>query len=396
MMQKIAVLGDGITAKAVRDRLADFAMFEVSVDEADVIVTSPGIPVSKFPETDKEIISEIEFSYRIITSLNQKPFLIGVTGTNGKSTVSALIAHLLQVPVCGNFGVPLIHFVGKNYPALVVELSSYQLETCTTFAPDVAVFLNLTEDHLERHKTMEEYGRQKSKIFSKQTASQYLIYFDQDSWVKKIVGGASSKLIPFSLKSPEANWTKSEVLYGQHNTLNVVASVLAARCYGLSDHDIQERIKTFLPLEHRLETVVRYKDATIINDSKATNPDSTMVAVLAFHQPIHLILCGKDKWLPLEEFVDFLAGKVKSVTVFGEIAERLVGLLKRHSENFDLYRCNDMNEAIIHCLNTVQRDEVILFSPSCSSFDQFKDFEDRGRQFKLRMREEVFKREQHG
>ena len=161
---KIAVLGEGVTAQALINNQIRLGYDVVSIKEAELIVASPGIPNEKLPQTDLPIISEVEFAYLLIQQQESIPKIIGITGTNGKSTVTALIAHCLEVPPLGNFGDPLINYVGTKHPYLVVELSSYQLERTIEFKPDIAIILNITPDHLERHKTVEEYSFQKSKI----------------------------------------------------------------------------------------------------------------------------------------------------------------------------------------------------------------------------------------
>ena len=169
MKQRIAILGDGITGKAVRQKATDLGFEIVAPESAELVIASPGIPPADFPDVKVPIISDIEWAFRLFQEFGNAPFLIGITGTNGKSTVTSLVGHMLDIPLAGNIGVPLISYVGLEqiYPQIVVELSSYQLETCIDFRPDIAVLLNVTPDHLRRHGNMDDY------MVKKANASNY-------------------------------------------------------------------------------------------------------------------------------------------------------------------------------------------------------------------------------
>jgi UDP-N-acetylmuramoylalanine--D-glutamate ligase len=382
-LMNIAILGDGITAKAVRQKIKELKIKEVSLDEADLIITSPGISPSQFPKTTTEIISEIEFAYRLLKKTNPKIKIIGITGTNGKTTVTSLIAHMLDIPAAGNIGVPLISFVGNaDISAIVVELSSYQLETCTTFKPDISILLNITPDHLERHQTIKEYTFQKSKIFVNQNKLDHLIYFEDDLNIQSIINNLSVNLHPYSLASPEFDKLINFKLIGAHNKLNAVACWKVAQLMNMEESKTLEKIASFEPVEHRIEHVLNYQDRIFYNDSKSTNPDSTMVAITSFDQPISLILGGKDKGLDLEAFLTFSFSNVDTVTVFGEIAERLYKTAKKLDPNANIYKVSNMNEAIDTAYINSKPGDVLLFSPACSSFDQFDNYIHRGLVFK--------------
>jgi UDP-N-acetylmuramoylalanine--D-glutamate ligase len=385
---KTAILGDGITARAVSQKLQELGMQEVPSQAADLVVASPGIPPDQFPSTSAEIVSEIEFAYRLLKMNNPNIKIIGVTGTNGKTTVTSLIAHVLDIPYAGNIGVPLVSFVGKKQPPIiVVELSSYQLELCTTFAPDISALLNITPDHLARHKTMEEYATQKAKIFACQSHSQSLIYYQDDHIVNKLAIKAAAKKIPYSKSSPQYKRLNNIKLLGSHNKLNAVAAWEAAKILGCSDNDIRKKIEGFSPVEHRIERVLEHKSRVFYNDSKSTNPDSTVVAVESFTQNRVLMLGGKDKGLRLEEFLLFLFSTVKTIVVFGEIADRLFGIAKNLNPNYPIFRFSSLSESIDAAYKCSAENEIILFSPACSSFDQFDNYEHRGQAFKRLLRE---------
>ncbi len=382
--QKIAILGDGITAKAVREKLNELHIQETAVDIADLIVTSPGIPPHQYPNVSCEIISEIEFAYRLFNETDTLPILIGITGTNGKSTVTALLAHVLDCPMAGNIGIPLITYVGnlKKGDPIALELSSYQLEQSSAFHPHIAIFLNLTEDHIERHKTMQAYAEAKAKIFHHQTATDYLIYNQDEANLKPLISTSPSQQIPYSLQDPEAVLLNKLSIPGPHNQSNALAVLKAARLLGLSDEKILSKMQTFKGLEHRIEYITDLFACPVYNDSKATNPDSTLKAVAAFSKPIHLIICGYDKGLELEGFIRGLHEKVKSITVFGAITSRFIAVSTNINPQFPLYKANVITDALLQVGQFAQPKDIILFSPACSSFDQFNNFEHRGQEFK--------------
>ena len=194
--KKIAVLGDGITAKSVRNycERSDFDI--VDLDEADLIIASPGIPKDNFPKTETPIISDIEWAFRLFKQSGTPPKIIAVTGTNGKSTVTALISHICDIPYAGNIGVPIMNYVGyeAEFPEIVIEVSSYQLETCYDFKPDIAVMLNVSPDHLERHKTYECYLNEKKKCCGNLLPTDYVIYNEDDSDIMSLVEDCLAEL----------------------------------------------------------------------------------------------------------------------------------------------------------------------------------------------------------
>jgi len=379
---KIAMLGQGITAKAVLEKLPELNLEHSSVEKCDLIVASPGIPPSQYPNTDIPIISEIEFAYRLFQNQNTAPYLIGITGTNGKSTVTALTSRMLDIPYAGNIGVPLISFVNQTHKAIVVELSSYQLERCTTFRPNIGVLLNLTPDHLERHGTMDAYLNAKWNLFQSQTSTDWALLGDDPLFFKKQNSLKAQVLI---LNANNSDWplTKNLPLVGHHNQLNALAAIKIAKIYGLSEAKIIEKLQSFQGLEHRIEFVLHSAWGWFYNDSKGTNPDSTLIAVDAFEsKTVHLILGGKDKGLELLSFFESLAPKVASFHFFGECGPRMQKSLSQVSSNAKSYLTETLEQALQNATSLSQKDHVILFSPACSSFDQFNNFEHRGKVFK--------------
>jgi UDP-N-acetylmuramoylalanine--D-glutamate ligase len=325
-MKKICILGQGITAKALRAHAPALNYLETSLEQADFIVTSPGIPAWEMPSTNKEIISEIEFAYRLMQSQKNIPKLIAITGTNGKTTVTSLIAHILNCPAVGNIGLPFITQVKDCHQqqCLAIEVSSYQLEFCQSFKPDIAILLNITPDHMLRHKTMQEYILQKSKIFSQQSSPDLLIVSPEYERLLKKNYAIRAYIQNFSENDPLATYISNPHLRGDHNKQNAMAAFYACQKIGLEQKTILQRINTFPGIEHRIEQVRTINQITFYNDSKATNPEATLVAINSFSQKTHLILCGKDKGLDILPFLKKAIEKVKTMIVFGEISKRLI------------------------------------------------------------------------
>ncbi len=385
----IAVLGEGVTAAAVTKKLAELGIPNVSLDKADIIVTSPGIPPEKFQKADKPIISEIELAYLLFKTLGAAPALIGVTGTNGKTTVTSLIAHILDAPAAGNIGTPLIQYVGKTKPSdiLVVELSSFQLEFCFQFLPDVAVLLPITPDHLDRHLTMENYALQKAKLVQNHTNNHTLIYQESDSWITYILKTCSpkSRRIGFSTHHPYFSKLTLPHFIGAHNKLNALASILAAEAMGVDADVSLKKCETFSLPSHRCEKIGSYHGRIFINDSKATTLDSTRAAIRAFEQPKHLILCGKDKATPeseMKEALSEIGNQCRSVVIFGDVADKLFRMIESHQIQGHFFRASSLRTAIEVLYSRSREGDVLLFSPGFTSFDLFKNFEHRGETFK--------------
>lgn len=322
-----------------------------SLKSADFIVISPGIKpnsevVLKAGKFGKEVISDLE----LVSRLSDIPMIV-VTGTNGKSTTTALISHMLTsagkiAPACGNFGVPIFSVLAGKPDLLVVEASSYQLYYSPTLSPLVAVWLNLTPDHLDWHGSMESYTSAKQAMFKRQRADQYAVINHDDA----IVAGTkySGRVFPFSLKhimldfkdvasigeksllSYRFNNQEHELvapgelkIIGKHNIDNALAAIAACAIVGLTPTQMKEGLRTFAALEHRLEFVDTVDGVSFYNDSKATNPESAIVALGFFPQAkIVLIAGGRDKGTDLAQFVDAINQYASNVVLIGEAAER--------------------------------------------------------------------------
>jgi len=381
-MQKISILGDGITAKAVRDALPHTSLSEVSLEDAEVIVASPGIPPHEYPQTGIPVISEIELAYRLLQKQNKPPFLIGVTGTNGKTTVTEMIAHICQIPTAGNIGIPLISFINHPTPpqTIVVELSSYQLENCPTFRPNIAVLLNISEDHLIWHQSMTEYIHAKAKIGMNQENNDVFIFNKDDANVRKISDYVASVRQPFTSSNIPDEIKKNTAIIGEHNQLNACAAYFVAKELGIHDKEIFESLETYHYAEHRLEKVIEHKGVTFYNDSKATNPDAVMKAMASFNgRNIHLILCGEDKHLPLENFIAYILKHAATIHIFGGITQTV---MNSPSAQKKIIAVDTLKSAIYGSKKHAKPGDIVLFSPSSSSHDLYNNYEERGHDFK--------------
>lgn len=382
--KNIAVLGDGVTATSVRNALKRMGIHEVPIEHAERVITSPGIPSDQFPKTDAEIISEIEWSYRLLLAHPEPPTLIAITGTNGKSTVTSMLAHCLDCPATGNIGRPLIDMVHQETlpPRLVVEVSSYQLEQCTRFSPNIAIWLNVSNDHLERHHTLERYAMEKAKITLQQSQEDHLIYDSDDPIIARIVSQSRAKKHSYASGDNVYNYLITHGITGDHHIKNASAVFHCAKLFGMTPEATLKKITSFRPLPHRMEVVTSIQSRQFINDSKATNPHATHAAINSISKPITLILCGYDKGLRLDDFAATIADRINTVVIFGDIRHRLTPLLRKYASALELHECNDCQEAVLAAYTATPKDGCILFSPSCSSFDQFDNFESRGNIFK--------------
>lgn len=400
LLDRIAVLGTGITGTAVIAKLAEMGFLPVDPEVADVLVVSPGIPPEQYPQCPGIVMSEIEFAYQLMQREPEPPRLIAVTGTNGKSTVTAMIAHILSIPFAGNVGIPLIEWVGRDAPVIVVEVSSYQLEQVIDFRPDVAIITNITPDHLERHKTMGRYAEAKTGVFRTQTSDQTLVVLAGDSWIETIIRTARPQIRSLSAKDEltlaVADHSRAVQvegkglgLIGAHNHLNAAMAIAAVMPFGMSVPDALARLTDYVPLPHRMEWVTTVNGRSFFDDSKATNPDSTLVAVDAFDQPVHLILGGKDKGLELEAFMRSLFSTVATITVYGEIADRVMSVARAENCPIPISKVVTLDDATRRAFDGSASGDVILLSPACSSFDQFRDFNHRGDHFKAYVRTQI-------
>jgi len=379
----------------------------------NVIVLSPGVPVthplvSAAQRLGIKVMGELELGYQYA-----KCRIAAITGTNGKSTTTHLAAAILKTSgydsrAVGNVGSALCGAVGNHSSpsqrdCLVVEVSSFQLETIKEFHPRVAVLMNLTPDHLDRHGSMEVYRDLKYRITENQTSDDFMIINADDQWCLPLKDRTQAHVLFFSLQrevSPgaylkdDAVWLemdnrvrvleRSEIpIPGLHNVQNVLAASLVGVAFGVAPDAIAQAVKVFPGVEHRIEFSGRLRGIEFYNDSKATNLDSMEKALLSFNRPIILIAGGRDKKSDYATLNHLISGSVKHLIVMGEAAPLIRRAWKAlvPTEN-----ALDMREAVHKAHAVAASGDVILLSPGCSSFDAFRDYEERGRIFKSEVR----------
>lgn len=376
----------------------------------DSIIVSPGVPlavpiIQKSKSLNIPIYSELDVAFSMI---NPKQ-VVAVTGTNGKTTTTTLVGEIFNqktktsgehVVVGGNIGTPLSKLVDKidGNTIVVLEISSYQLELSTVFHADIAAILNITPDHIERHKTMEEYIRVKSKIFGNQTKQNFSVLNYDDQYCRKIGEITPGQTIYFSQKeklNPGVYYYDRKIqislgqhnydfilktnLPGAHNRENILSAVSIGVLAGINLDDIINVLSSFKGVEHRLELVSEIREVKYINDSKATNVDSTKVALESFDQPIILIAGGRDKGAPYIPLQELVKGKVKQILLIGEASEKI---FKELGSLTKTTYCSNLSNAVKTAYETASSGDVVLFSPACASFDQFDNYEHRGKVFK--------------
>ena len=375
----------------------------------DLIVVSPGVPLDT-PELAQvrkfglPILGELELAARFLRGK-----ILAITGSNGKTTTTTLCGEILaaaQIPVQvgGNIGVPVIALVDQSRTDgwSVLEVSSFQLETTETFHPQVAVILNITPDHLDRHGSFENYVAAKERIFANQTEQDALVLNADDDAASRCAGHAKSRIFWFSRKRivrqgafvhegtilfRETEQSQSEMIMkvasipikGEHNIENVLAAVCAARVAGAAPEAIRSAVENFRAVEHRLEFVANVGGVDFYNDSKATNVDAAMKAIAAFPSGVHLILGGKDKNSDYRVMRPLLAARVKAVYTIGAAAEKIITHIEGAAE---IVNSGTLEAAVAAASDAAQAGDVILLAPACSSFDQFENYEHRGKVFK--------------
>jgi UDP-N-acetylmuramoylalanine--D-glutamate ligase len=372
----------------------------------DLIVPSPGVPaddplLAKARSKGITVWSEIELAYRFLEGE-----MIGITGSNGKTTTTTLVHHILKTAgtntlLAGNFGTALIGRVEETNAksVSVVELSSFQLELTDKFRPDIAVFLNLTPDHLDRHGTLEAYAAAKARIFAKQTELDAAVLNADDAptvalapkkpqvfWFsrkKRVEKGACMKgddVVIVHRGREEFVMKASEIpLAGAHNVENILAAAMAARLANVDSATIGKAVKSFKGVEHRLEYVAEIGGVRYYNDSKATNVDATLKALDAFPGRILVILGGKDKGSDYTVLHKPLREKAVLALLIGAAADKIE---KQIAGSVAIERAGTLETAVQVASQAAQPGDVVLLAPACASFDQFENYEHRGRMFK--------------
>jgi UDP-N-acetylmuramoylalanine--D-glutamate ligase len=355
------------------------------LDGVDLLVKSPGVPgESPLPTSARArgipVWSEIELGYRLL----RNPF-VGVTGTNGKTTTSELLGAMFRaaerpVAVAGNVGRPLTGLAGsvEDGTWIVCELSSFQLEDIRRFRPRIGVLLNLEPDHLDRHATFEAYRAAKLRLFENQTEADVAVV---PRGFGRVPGGGVH--VEFAATD---DLPAEPLIPGSHNRENAAAATAAARAAGIDDTAIAAALQTFPGVEHRLELVAEVDGVRFVNDSKATNTAAARRGIEAFAaQPLRLILGGSLKGESFDELAESLPRGVRSIDLIGEASDALAAALGRAGRVYR--RSGDLATAVGAAAGEAEPGDVVLLSPACASFDQFRDYEDRGETFRRLVRD---------
>ena len=379
------------------------------IDEFDVAVLSPGVPtdipmVNSLRDRGVKIWGEIELAYTFGAGE-----IIAITGTNGKTTTTALTGEIMKnyfkdVRVVGNIGIPYTSMVtgSTGETVTVAEISSFQLETIDTFKPHVSAILNITPDHLNRHHTMENYIRAKEDITKNQTADDYCVLNYEDEVLRNFAAECPAKVIFFSSKSELSegfyldgdiiiyahDGVRDEVidvnelnLLGKHNFENVMAAVAMAYYAGVDMDSIRRSICEFTAVEHRIEYVTEKNGVAYYNDSKGTNPDAAIKGIQAMNRPTLLIGGGYDKESSYDEWIQAFDGKVRYLVLIGQTKEKIKAAAEKNGFH-DVILCEDLKEAVQVCADKANAGDAVLLSPACASWGQFDNYEQRGQMFK--------------
>ena len=379
------------------------------IEDMDILVMSPGVPtdlpfVNKAREKNIPVIGEIELAY-----LFCKSPVIGITGTNGKTTTTTLVGDICKeyfknTFVVGNIGNPFadIALETEKDGVVAAELSSFQLETINMFKPKVSAVLNITPDHLNRHHTLENYIEAKERVFENQDENDFCILNYNDEVTRKMADKTNANVIFFSLggKTEEGIYSDEKSIYinalghnekivdidelkilGGHNVENAMAAIGCTAAIGVPLDIIRKVLKEFKAVEHRIEYVATINDIEFYNDSKGTNPDASIKAVEAMKRPICIIAGGYDKGSDFTEWIDTFKGRVKFAAVIGAVKDKITATLDNAGfKNYE--RADTFEEAIDLCYKNAVPGDCVLLSPACASWDMFKSYEQRGEIFK--------------
>ena len=377
----------------------------------DLIVVSPGVPVDAPPLVQaralgEAVIGEIELAAQFLPGP-----VVAITGSNGKTTTTTLVGEIMTAAgfaalVGGNIGTPAISLAERARPdtVIVLEISSFQLETIQTFRPKVAVVLNVTPDHLDRHRTFEIYTEAKARVFENQQGSDFAVLNADDPTCVAMAGRTRAQVFWFSRQKEvqQGVWVRdrnivfrdgsgqreimqvSEIpLKGAHNLENVLAAACAGTLMGCAPEKIREAVRDFKAVEHRLEFVATIRGVDYYNDSKATNVDATIKALESFPANIHLILGGKDKGSDYTVLNDLLRQRVKRVYTIGAAAAKIEAqIVSSKNGGPEVVHAETLENAVRKGNAAAEPGDVVLLAPACASFDQFKSYEHRGKVFK--------------
>ena len=381
----------------------------IDLKNYELLVVSPGVPleiplIKNAKALGIKVIGEIELSY-----IFAKGTFVGITGTNGKTTTTALVGEMFKgafekTKIVGNIGYPaIIEAANSDHDTvLVTELSSFQLESVFEFKPSIAAVLNITPDHLNRHKTMTAYVAAKANIFKNQRAEDALVYNAEDVTCIEMAKNAKSRIYGFSSKRALKEGaflenglittvldgekttychTNELLILGNHNIENALAATLIAALGKVDTNTISAVLKKFTGVAHRIESLGCFNGVMFYNDSKATNPDSTICAIRAMERPTHLIAGGMDKGSDFTEMFQAFGNRIKSLILLGE-TKSIIEKKAKEMGFFESYTVENMEEAVRCAFELAKKGDAVLLSPACASWDMYRDFEARGDHFK--------------
>ncbi len=396
--------------KDLRVGLIDQNLPSWFLDQIDLVVISPGVPTNSIParyvdRKDGEVIGEVELAYRFL-----KGRIVGITGSNGKTTTTTLIGELLknagfETQIGGNIGTPLLNLTENSTDETwsVVELSSFQLETIKDFRANVAIATNVTPNHLDRYDFFSDYAAAKHRLFMNQTSEDVAILNADDEITASWAKGLKANIVLFSVKkeldeglflrgrdlvcrnndSEKILTTRDEIFVrGLHNVENVLAAFAAGLACGASADSMRETVRNFKGVEHRIEFVAEISGVKFYNDSKATSVDATSKALEALSEEAGktvLILGGRGKNAPYSPLVPLIETSVRKIIVIGEDGDNIESQLKNHAQ---IVRADSMSDAVRKSFESAEKGDSVLLAPACASFDMFKSFEQRGDIFK--------------
>lgn len=385
------------------------------LDQIDLVVISPGVPSNAIParyvdRKDGEVIGEVELAYRFL-----KGQIVGITGSNGKTTTTALVGELLRnagirTQVGGNIGTPLLTLTDTSTEDTwtVVELSSFQLETIVDLRPNVGICLNVTPNHLDRYEGFQDYAAAKHRLFMNQTAEDVAILNADDEITASWAAGLKARVVMFSVKKEldqgfllrsdelicradgkETRLTTRDAIFlrGLHNVENVLAAFAAGLACGATVESMRETVREFKGVEHRIEFVAEVAGARFYNDSKATSVDATAKALEALsggEGKTVLILGGRGKNAPYAPLIPLIESSVRGLILIGEDADNIELQLRGHAE---IVRADSMKTAVELGAEMARQGDSVLLAPACASFDMFRSFEERGEVFKTAVAE---------
>lgn len=407
---------DKLDAEEIRGKMKDGAKTDIVLGEfpeellskLDLVIISPGVPtdlpiVNRMREADIPVVGEIELAYEL-----GKGEVLAITGTNGKTTTTALLGEIMKAVydsafVVGNIGIPYTNVVDetRDDSVIVAEMSSFQLESIVDFRPRVSAILNITPDHLNRHHTMEAYIQAKKNVAINQTVEDTCVLNYEDEVLREFGETLQTKVLYFSSKrkldkgiyledgniiyrNPDECLVcnvKELKLLGVHNYENVMAAVAMAAAYGVPMDSIRKTIKEFAGVEHRIEFVAEKNGVAYYNDSKGTNPDAAIRGIQAMNRPTYLIGGGYDKQSEYKEWIESFDGKVKKLLLIGQTREKIAKEAEECGFT-DIMLLDTFEDAVLTAAKLAEPGEAVLLSPACASWGMFKNYEERGDKFK--------------